>query len=401
MFVNKYIKMELVNFRVDIDLIKNNLEELSDLNRHLILSTNEKLFNLLDFTSDDIFLEPSLFFYPLQGKWRGTTELEQLLYGYVGEKEKMGTFTVISDSNGFINLPGYGYLHTTPDSKFYFEHNDGTIVLKDKMLNVIPYKKIDFKYIAGTRMKLCLHNPELIENYIYTDLYEHVNQTALHFEDKLASGYRLIKGNAPGLADLVELTNREICIFNSKMPPYSMAALFYFGTGLLNVGNVEHNEAFFVDDMAHQCGHTIFYALTLDQAKFIIPPPSAPLKDFTANPNESRDVYGSFHGLFTYTTIIHAITSVIESGAIIDTDVKNELIARLGFYLNKFKDDLIYLNNKDILTNDGFEYWEMFKATYDTTIASYGARIKSLDYSTQTYIFDYSIFCKSNLQTEY
>src|SRR5690606_27862038 len=116
----------------------------------------------------------------------------------------------------------------------------------------------------------------------------------------------------------------------------SLAALFYFGAGLLNVNNVNHNEAFFIDDIAHQCGHTVFYALTLDQSKYLIPPPDTPLQNITGNKDESRDVYGSFHELFTYTTILESINNELSNtNKTYEKVVLDELIARLGFYMNK------------------------------------------------------------------
>ncbi len=392
--------MKLLETTIDINLIKNNLEEFSDLNRHYIGKVNDKILNLIDFEDDNLFLEPTLFFLPVENKsYSFTTPVEQLLFGHVKDKKNLGVISVISDSNGYINLPGFGYLKTVPNSRFMLEsiQDSKGVILKDKNNSIVEYRFEEFTYIKNTNIKLIKNQPELLSNYFVTYFNESVEKTAVNNNDFLNNSFEILRKVSNEFVDLIEMTNKEVCVFNSKTPPVSMAALFYFGTAFLNIDSQNHNEVFFIDDLAHQCGHNIFYALTLDQKRYIVPSIDAKISDYAPQiENETRDVYGVFHGLFTYTTIIDSLSKCIELKVFKDDIRLNELIARLGFYMRKFSIDLEIMDNKSILTKEGLEYLEMFREGHRIINAKHSSFIKGLKYDNQDYIFEYKKYLEVN-----
>lgn len=391
--------MKILEYEIDLKSLKNNLENLADLNRRMLYEERPDLMQYLEYENDNIFLEPTLFFYPKDNKsYSFTTPIEQLIFGYSDNKEAFDEMLVISDSNGYINLPGYGYLRTIPNNKFYFKvsQDKKNVKLLNKNRENIDFIFEDFKYIPDTTIKFINHQPEILSNYLVTYFNEPVAETVDEYKQNISLAFQSIKKLAPDFANLLEKTNKEFCVFNSKMPPYSMAALFYFGTAFMNVNNEKHGRVFFIDDISHQAGHTLFYGLTYDFETYLIPPPSTALKDFTKLQGEARDVYGAFHGLFTYTAIINTLTKFIESSMYNDKLEYTEAIARLGFYMNKFGEDLKDLNNKEILTAIGFEHYEMFYTGYDLIKLNYEHLYCSLDYSNQDYIFNFQKFLMLN-----
>lgn len=391
--------MKILEYEIDLKSLENNLENLADLNRKMIYEVNPDLIQFLDYENDSIFLEPTLFFYPKDNKsYSFTTPIEQLIFGYSNNKAAFDEMLVISDSNGYINLPGYGYLKTIPNNKFFFKvSQDGQeIKLLNKNKENIDFIFEEYKYIAGTDIKLINHEPEILSNYLVTHFNEPVAETVNKYNQYISLAFDSIKKLTPNFANLLEKTNKEFCVFNSKMPPYSMAALFYFGTAFMNVNNEKHGRVFFIDDISHQAGHTLFYGLTYDFGTYLIPPPTASLKNFTKLEGEARDVYGAFHGLFTYTAIIDSLTKFIETNMYIDKLEYTEAIARLGFYMNKFAEDLKDLNNKDILTSVGFLHYEMFFAGYNLIETKYKQLYSTLDYNNQGYIFNFQKFLELN-----
>lgn len=391
--------MKILEYEIDLKSLKNNLENLADINRKMIYEEKPDLIQYLEYENDRIFLEPTLFFYTKDNKsYNFTTSIEQLIFGYSNDKTAFDEMLVISDSNGYINLPGYGYLKTIPDNKFYFKVNpDGQeIKLLNKNRESIDFISNNFKYLEGTKIKLIEHQPEILSNYLVTHFNEPVAKTVENYHKDISSAFEIIKQLSPNFSELLEKTNLEFCVFNSKMPPYSMAALFYFGTAFMNTNNEKHGNVFLIDDISHQAGHTLFYGLTYDFGTYLIPPPSTPLKNFTKFKGEARDVYGAFHGLFTYTAIIDSLTKFIENNIYKDNLEHTEAIARLGFYMNKFIEDLKDLNNKDILTTVGFSHYEMFHAGYNIIESKYKHIYSTLDYSNQDYIFNFQKFLDLN-----
>jgi hypothetical protein len=105
-------------------------------------------------------------------------------------------------------------------------------------------------------------------------------------------------------------------------------------------------------------------------------------------------VYGAFHGLFTYTCILHSMDRILEKGD--DSLMVSEALGRIGFYLNKFKIDLVNLDNPKILTDEGMNFHAQFQDSYEYIYAKYNRQIVGFDYSNQPYTFQYDLFKKIN-----
>lgn len=245
-------------------------------------------------------------------------------------------------------------------------------------------------YVDSTKIRLCLHPTDLITQRFETTFVETVQDTAIKYQGIIDNTASIFQNVTPDFLRLLKTTCRELVVFNSETQ-YSMAALSYYGVGFINVANETRKELFFVDDIAHQCGHVIFHALTLKVENFLKVHKDSPLKEFTYIDGESRTVYGAFHGLFTYTTILHCLDKCLDNSIFHEND-KHETIGRLGFYMDKFQKDLEHMNDKRMLTNQGFEFYEMFLSGYKKIKKKYSSLLSSLDYKNQPYLFNYKLF---------
>jgi len=383
--------MEILDFKVEEGLLENNLIEFANTIRTLLFNEDESLFELIDVTSDEVFLEPSLFsYFSCKNAGKVVVSLRQLLWGYIAPGDRPDCIEVISDSHGVITLPNYGYGLCGPNQKLQLlwdRDRSHITFLKDGMnVEVSMVKPL---LLSESKIKFAVNQPEFLFLNDGSDILESVLDTTSAHMAVVCAAWCKMKNQVSGFTNLLEKTNKEVLVFNS-LTQYSRASFSYYGTAFINVGNKKRNELFFIDDIAHQCGHVLFYALSFPPQTFLKPPQRTPLKQFTQVDWETRDIYGCFHGLFTYSTIIFCLDQCIE--ALISEHEKHEAIGRLAFYMDKFRKDIANMNDSAILTTKGFDYFDMFKAGYDRMYQKYKGILRYSDFSNQSYLFDYARF---------
>lgn len=385
--------MKILKVSIDANVMKSNIDQISDSTRILIFKENEDLFRLLDFKKDEIFLEPSLFSYFINLDIGKDSTLDQILWGHIVDEKKKKNIKVRSDAQGYINMPNFGYLKVSQGNCFF-----SLELLKELQLfkngKKIKFDFLDFFFLKGTNTKVCYHEPAILTEYLKEDFRTPIKVSFEEYYEKLQNSFNLLKIASPILYDLIRKYIKEIYVFNGRNRE-SLAALSFFGSVLLNIDNQNRSEVFFLDDLSHQCGHIIFYTLTLDTKDFLIPEPREKLKKFTKVEWEVRDVYGVFHGLFTYTCILNTLDKSIQK-KIFQKKKLIEVYARIGFYMNKFIKDLARMNNNEILTEKGFEYYDQFKAGYDYLEKKYKNIYRNMHYDNKTYMFNFEEFLNLN-----
>lgn len=174
-----------------------------------------------------------------------------------------------------------------------------------------------------------------------------------------------------------------------------MAAISYHGTAFINIDSQIHDEVFFVEDLAHQCGHIIFYALTLNTKTFLKSHKDSLLREWTGVLQDNRSVYGAFHGLFTYTTILYCLRQCLKANAF-DSIQQVEAMARIGFFMQKFEMDLNQMNIPDLFTIYGGHIYDAAFTCFEQVKAEYAESYKDYTYTNQPYIFNYEAFQQAN-----
>jgi HEXXH motif-containing protein len=202
-----------------------------------------------------------------------------------------------------------------------------------------------------------------------------------------------MRGAAPALYEAVRTVTRRIVLYNADLPN-SFATLSAHGVAFLNVRD-DNEEMFFVDDLAHQCGHIMFNALTQEKERFLARPAATPLREFCPDQDDPRSLYSAFHGLFTFSTILWALQASVAREGLSDRQ-RHEALGRIAFNLRKFALDLDTLAAPGLFTADGRTLYALFESVYDTVWRAHHGVARGFDLADQPYVFDYARFAARN-----
>ncbi|MDQ1087444.1 hypothetical protein [Siphonobacter sp. SORGH_AS_1065] len=371
--------MNLIQFIIKTDNIINNNIILSDIIRNNIYEQYPKISNL-DYNNRSIFLEPSIFYY-FMSNTEDKISIFQSLIGYIFPNKFTFPIQLTSDRYGLINIPNLGYIRYNQKNNSLYSHLD------------VSSSLIPNQFIFNSKIRICLDcsNQLSIGNKI--NLSESPELTINKNINVLNKSVIFLQEYLPIFWHLIELVTNEFVVFNSTNKN-SFASIIHHGTAYFNTEGKLQTPIFFIDDISHQCGHIIFNVLTLKSNDFLKVPKDYPLNKFTGNSYDRRNVYGAFHGLFTYTTILYSLDTVLSTDNH-ELD-KIEALGRLGFYLSKFQLDLINLNNPAILTEQGMDYHHQFQLGYTYIVNKYANQIAGLNYSNQPYTYQHDLFILAN-----
>jgi len=391
--------MKLLEFIVEEDLLVANQAELSDTVRLLLYQKNPELLEKLDYDDDASFLDPGLFYYFLADEGpKKAPALAQTLYGYLPLAHRPTRQPVQADETGLIYLPQVGYFRTAPNAQAELAWNAATHTLTLLEATGAPSPRLaqpEF-HLPGSTIRLAQHNTDLLTHYLDAQLPEPVQASTARNQAALLNTAALLQQHLPDFWRVLGLVAREVVLFNSARQ-LSMATISYHGTAFLNVGAGPNSPAFFLDDLAHQGGHVIFNALTLQTDDFLNVSKHTPLNQYTHARHDERTVYGAFHGLFTYTSILHCLDYCLHH-ELLAADYRAEALARLGFYTRKFRQDITSFPAQAVFTAAGLRYWDMFISGLAGIEQRYQRYLATADYRNQPYLFNYALFCSLNGQ---
>ena len=373
--------LEILKFNCDLKLLTHNTFNFSDNFRKLLYQKSQSIFDNLDYEDDSIFLEPALICYFFSN--RNTISLEQILYGYSEKVIDLDTTVVKSDVFGLVNFPNFGYLRTKP--KYTFSINVCKI-----QENIVP-----IQFVSNSKVRLCLHPTEYLGYSPKVKFSEPIEKTLYKNVDSLNQATDFFQNHLTNFWDVIIAVTREFVIFSSNNRN-SFAAINHHGTAYFNTENRDVSSIFFIEDIAHQCGHIIFNMLTMETNDFLTFHRNVPLNKITHQKEDERTIYGAFHGLFTYTTIVYALSKVIDLEIIFNKSEIMEAKARLGFFMMKFSTDLVIMKKLDIFTKEGVRYYYMAMDSYKFIKENYQYAYYNFNYVKQPYNFDFSIFKEEN-----
>lgn len=371
-----------MELKIDKEQFTQNQIFLADTIRMALYENNQSLFTLLEYENDVHFLEPSCFCYFLSDiSFENKPSLEQILFGYISEEKRPLFLNVKADLFGLVNLPNLGYIRANP-----YE-------VLELSIQQVQQRLVSSQFVEKSSIRLCFHPTNLLASQGSIKFDESVEQSLCNHHKQLTLATSFYQKHLSCFWQLIESCTREFVIFSS--PNYnSFAGIQNHGTAYFNVENTRKSVVFFIDDIAHQCGHIIFNVLTLNFETYLKVPKDSPLSTHTSNPQELRGVYGAFHGLFTYTTILVSLNVFLEKST--DSIFLHEAIGRIGFYLEKFEFDLKLMNNSLILTQKGLEFRKQLEDVYLQIHSRWYSEISNFDYSNQPYVFQYNLFNELN-----
>jgi hypothetical protein len=371
-------------------------QRLADTIRKLIYREDEALFELLDFTSDAQFLDPTLFAYFTDPSPPVT--LPQVLYGVTPADRRPDSVLIKTDAAGRVLLGSVGTIETDlPCATLQFGRNG-----KDSPYRClsgqqpVPFHARPPLMVPGTRIEVTGDIHPLFRRFY--DASPPAPEIAgvrpardnLHH---LFVALDLIRTHCPLAWKEIASFTRIIVLYRAAAPN-SFAALSAHGAIFCNRRPGE-DEIGLLEDVAHQAAHVIFNAVTHDASRFLLADRETLIHAFSGELGETRSLYEAFHGLFTYTLICRVLLGVYNAATLPERQ-SHEILARLGFTLRKFAYDLEHLDLPAVYTAAGRRCYDAFAAEYDSSLAQHGDLLADFTYDNQPYAFDYACFVERN-----
>ncbi len=371
--------------------------ELAQTVRSLLTRRASDLIDFFKPEHEAIFLEPALFAWLTAH--RDDIDLQQILYAYLPEAARPSRLRLAADAQGIAHLPRLGYVAgLTPLQQTEVirqgEANNWVIVAAT---NTHPLQFIPARFAAAGLLELTYNMDPVLWPLFAESKNPHAATIAAHEITEIQTLFdhalTLMRQVRPDIYHLLCMANRRVHLYQAEAPN-SFATLSMHGAAFLN--RIERpSTLFFLDDFAHQGGHVVFNAATLNHDRFLTIDPTTPLSDFLENSNDQRSLYAAFHGLFTYSLIVSVLLASLHRH-ILNNQQTHEARGRLGFYLLKFQCDLQNLAQPKLYTAEGVRLYRGFHECYESAIATYAIKLRELDYSNQPYVFHYGRFNELN-----
>ncbi len=391
-----------------IDKVNEGAVELIDSIKLILYKKYPTIFEELDFENDEIYLEP-LLFAGLNSKLE--IDVNNLLLGYKNKTIVICEIELKTDENGLLYLPNIGYFHTSVSNELV------QFSCQDKYFIKSKNDVIDFQLEELTKIHdlfdVVTQPIELLNEYFFDEFGTDVPVEIIEITKKQLSNLSLaidiIQKYAPDWYVLLKSTVRKMVIFNDPSKKRnSFATQSVHGCAFFNAFEENYNEVFFIEDIAHQCGHVIFNAYLASKPDiFRIDKNTDIYMNGERNSyNEPRALYVMIHAMYTYESIFTCFNDCLENEVFSDHKL-HELCGRLTFTLMKFERDYELLsktNEKDeneYFTDLGMDLINQFKESYKKCITNWGKNLVMFNLNNQPYNFSYSKFLELNPLLKY
>ena len=377
-------------------LVREGQAELAATVRGLLYQRAPLLMEMLDIEDDGLFLEPALFAW-LTAR-REDIELEQLLYAYLPEAARPSRLWLMADAAGAAHLPRLGSLAGLPPLQRSEVWRQGAALdwtraeAPSRPLSVTPARfaaagALEFTHVMDPLL------PPLFSECARPHEAAIASDEAAAAQTRFNHALSVMRQVRPDIYRLLGIANRRVQIYRAEAPN-SFASLSMHGAAFFNLLE-RPGTVFFLDDFAHQGGHVVFNAATLEQRRFLNIDPKRRLCELIAGSDDERSLYSAFHGLFTYSLIVSVLLASLRRGVFEGVQL-HELRGRLGFYLLKFQRDLQSLARPAWYCAEGVHLYRGFRDCFEGVVAACAEELRELDYSNQPYVFHYGRFSELN-----
>lgn len=362
---------------------------LGNMNRHRLHQGYPAVLERLNFESDEPFLEPLLFAY-FSAPPSNEATLDQIVYGYT-ERNQQREIEVRSDRHGHIHIPRIGlFITKRPHGIFTLEERANTDAVIWNCDGPIPFSYNPEERLARDLI-LGRSIPESLVHCLRGEELPPYSLSALRSELVLA--LEVVRQVWPEYSKIISEVVKRIILFEAPNLN-SFATIAAHGAVFINAGPCS-SASFFVEEIAHQCGHVIFSAATLDQQRYFSVLPNSPIGEFIGEMRDTRTVYTVLHGIFTEAMMIECLNRVIEHGAF-DGELLMETVGRLVYILKRAERDLAYLWKAGIFSAEGNELYIRIRTTVEPALVGRRVLCSKFDVHNQPYTFDKGRFFSDN-----
>ena len=355
----------------------------------LIYKKAPHLLDKLNLEDDNTFLEPLLFaYFNREENLIPKEALREILQGYFKKEEKI-KIKYTFNKNGIAYIPKIGYFRKDEINPF-----DNIIILPNTNFEVITHQIINLKYIFKDFNNNVIDESKItISKMLYEDNKKSLSTALSHIKQYTNNHYSLI-----------EKCCKKIVLFETDPKnTNSFATINAHGIAFLNIYQKEYDEVFFIDDIAHQTGHIIMTTLTFKRKDYFLIDENLNINNITNKHNEYRSFYILYHALYTYYTSTLCLDNCLSNNCF-NKKQEYEAIARIGFYLLKYKYDMDnfrkvinhYKGIEKVLTEKGIAVFKKINDQFMFIRNKYYDTLKSFSYENQPYNFTYKEFIKLN-----
>lgn len=368
--------------------------ELAQTVRMLVQNRAPLCFESLSHRADKVFLQPSVFAWLTSRR----TDINpyQVFYAALPPEHRPTRLSVTANGYGRAYFPGFGYVAGLfPSATTWIDRNnvDGLFYAGRRKLRFAAAQYLGARPIEFT------YEPDAMLQPIFWSNGDELDCRAVEMEPTqtlCAAALERLATSLPQLNSLLLIANRRIHLYRCA-DLNSFASLSAHGAAFLNVPD-NASKVFFLDDFAHQGGHVVFNAATLENERYLRRDASTSLRELGADPADTRTLYSAFHGLFTYSMILSVLSDYLLADNVAGR-AASELRGRIGFYLLKFRIDLENLAQPTLFKADGEYLYQGFLTCYENVLRECYDEVRGLDFSNQGYVFDYARFAQLNNRT--
>lgn len=364
----------------------------------LLRQVSPELLGYLNHKDAADLQEPFLFSYFTSPNAQSECTLGQLFACQLWTSDPQANIAVVTNSRGACLIPGFGYIRTnSPGSRVEaalptsLRNGQGHLLEKSETeLDCIPLLHVD-ESIEVLREYVPLLNQFFGEHASIVE--QTVARAADDYNLPLSNALRILKSSWPDLHDALSSVLRRVVLF--RCPNFnSFATPAAHGTAFINL-DLGQTEAFFLEDLAHQGGHVLLAAATVDQSAFFCVPPDQELSSLTHNPDDARTIYIALHGLVTEAFMTVLLTRCLQQNSLPSAQMV-ELQARCAFIFRRFTKDLSLLAELPIFNSLGEQLIYSIRDAWGRADKEYGSDFQRLDFSNQEYNFSYRLFAEAN-----
>lgn len=367
-----------------------NQEAITDLVKLLVYKDSPELFEKINFDDINVFSDPLLFSY-LNNKSDilfSAEFLKEILQGYYIKKEKI-VLNHSFNALGIAYIPQIGYFKKEEESFF-----TPIEMIKNTKIEILKYSHPLIDIIFKSASEETINDKNfLIDQYLFEKNITFITN-AFHF----------IQLSSKTHFNLIEQSCKKCILFKTDPSnTNSFSTINAHGLIFLNVYQEDYDEVFFVDDIAHQTGHSILTTILFNRNRYFIIDENVNIGTITNHSSEYRSFYTLFHALFTYYTSLMCLDNCLQEDCFNKKQV-HEAVGRIGFYINKLIIDCKnfeiiekHFNGiENVITQEGAEIYNILNAKFSEIIVKWYHITKSFNYENQPYNFTYQEFIKLN-----
>jgi hypothetical protein len=311
---------------------------------------------------------------------------QQLAYGFLPDPERTAQLHVQANAAGVVVLPGLGYLAgASAGETFEIDRNGAYRDWRRPDRRPMRFSPLTF---ACDALDLAWSAPPAVEA-LWPSL--RTSDTApVGMLSALAKAFDILSEMLPDYAALIVQVTRRILMFDDETT-HSFATHAAFGAAFVKIP-AEGSESVFLEEIAHQCGHILFSALTHAPDAWLATDAADAPRDEAL---EGRSLYTKLHGIFTEAMMLATFDACLTADVFAGRQ-RHELLGRTALIFRRMHYDLVSVADPALYTLRGQALFEQIYAIFVDVRTRRLDALTGFDFSGQPYSFDPAAFLVLN-----